>query len=64
MLTAGQTIDIFHRIVKRLDSFTTYECDTAGILRIYAFDREVVRYFSGNGEVLDTNGLTLMRHKD
>jgi hypothetical protein len=50
MLTAGQTIDIFHRIVKRLDSFTTYECDTAGILRIYAFDREVVRYFSGNGE--------------
>lgn len=50
MLTAGQTIDIFHRIIKPLDSYTTYECDTTGVLRIYAFDREVVRYFSGNGE--------------
>ena len=50
MLTAGQTIDIFHRIVKPLDSFTTYECDSAGVLRIYAFGREVVRFFSGNGE--------------
>ena len=49
MLTAGQTIDIFHRIVKPLDSFTTYECDTAGVLRIHAFGREVVRFFSGNG---------------
>ena len=49
MLTAGQTIDIFHCIIKPLDSFTTYECDTAGVLRIYAFDREVVRFFSGNG---------------
>ena len=50
MLTAGQTIDIFHRIIKPLDSFTTYDCDTAGVLRIHAFDREVVRFFSGNGE--------------
>ena len=50
MLTAGQTIDIFHRIIKPLDSYTTYECDTAGVLRIYAFAREVVRFFSGNGE--------------
>ena len=50
MLTDGQTIDIFHRIIKPLDSFTKYECDTAGVLRIYAFDREVVRFFSGNGE--------------
>jgi hypothetical protein len=50
MLTAGQTIDIFHRIIKPLDSFTTYECDTAGVLRIHAFGREVVRFFSGNGE--------------
>lgn len=50
MLTDGQTIDIFHRIIKPLDSFTKYECDTAGVLRIYAFDREVVRFFLGNGE--------------
>lgn len=49
MLTAGKVIDIATKAVE--DFFVTFARNTAGVVSIIAHNREVLRYFSGNGEV-------------
>lgn len=49
MLTAGKVIDIATKAAE--DFFVTFARDTAGVVTLIAHNREVLRYFSGNGEV-------------
>ena len=49
MLTAGKVIDIATKAAE--DIFATFSRDRSGVVSLIAHNREVLRYFSGNGEV-------------
>lgn len=49
MLTAGKVIDIADKAAE--DIFATFARTTAGVVTIIAHNRELLRYFSGTGEV-------------
>ena len=49
MLTAGKVIDIATKAAE--DIFATFSQDRCGVVSLIAHNREVLRYFSGTGEV-------------
>ena len=51
MISAGGVIDMVNKLINPSVSYISYQCDTSGVLSIKAFDRELVRYFSANGEI-------------